>query len=106
MLHLPCDVAVARRASPDAEADQQVAEITERRERGPRLAEAHRRASDRVHHPSGHRQHDAGRRDEAQDHPGRPSLGRLDPQRPTAQGVPWVVDDDVLPDMGRMTGRW
>ena len=84
--------------------DQQFVQRDEGAERGARRAEAHAAAGDGVEYPAGHHDHDAGRRLDVGNEPVTSALDVLAAQPAAAKGMPWIVHDHIVPDMGRMIG--
>jgi hypothetical protein len=76
----------------------------QRRQGRTRRADLHADASRYVEHPCGQDRHDAGQHLDV-DEPARLAVvGPLDPDATAEQRMPAVMDDSVLPDMGRMDG--
>jgi hypothetical protein len=94
---------IGRGASPKTKGGQQVMQVDQRGGRHPRRAHLHPRAGRSVEHPGRHHRDDAGRRLDMDDLAAGPPLAVVPPQPPPVQRVPAVVDDDLMPDMGRMT---
>jgi hypothetical protein len=94
---------ILRGASPETLRGQQMMQIDQRRDRHARGADLHPRASDRVQHPARHHRDDAGRRLDVDNLAASPLLAVVPPQSPTMQRMPAIVDDHLMPDMGRMT---
>ena len=92
------------RASPQTAALQKVIEIRKCCERHVRCAEVHAGAGRCIEHPGGHHREDAGQNFDMDKLPGPALVDALDPQAPTEKRMPTVVDDNSLPDMGRMNG--
>ena len=83
---------------------QKVVEILQRRQGYARRADLHADAGRCVEHPCGHHRHDAGQHLDV-DEPARLTVvGALDPDATAEQRMPAIMDDSVLPDMGRMDG--
>ena len=92
-------------ASSETAPDQQVMQLNQCRQRHARRAEPHPGAGDRIQDPRcGHDDH-AGRRLEVDNSAGFTLLAALAPDAVAIQGVPAIMDLDLLPDMGRMTRR-
>jgi hypothetical protein len=95
---------IARAASPHSATLQKIVELDQRRQRCPRRPDVHPNAAGRVEHPGRHHRHDAGRHLDA-DEPARgPVLAMLGPESTVVQRMPTAMNNDVLPDMGRMNG--
>jgi hypothetical protein len=90
-------------ASPEAKCDQKVVQVRQGRDGDPRCAKPHPPAGDRVEHPSGHNCDDARRHLDVDDVAASSALDVVPPQPPTMQRMPAVVNNDIRPDMGRMT---
>ena len=90
-------------ASPGTTLDQQLVEVSEGRHRHARRAELHPGAGDRVEHPCRQDRDHAGRRLDVHEATGEAILAVLPPDAPPVQRMPAVIDDGLLPDMGRMT---
>ncbi len=103
MMLLLDDVRTAPGASPGTTLDQQTVQVSERRHRDTRRAELHPDAGDRVEHPRRHDCDHARRHLDVHEATGATILAVLPPDGPPVQRMPAVVDDDLLPDMGRMT---
>ncbi|TFL17277.1 hypothetical protein [Jannaschia formosa] len=83
---------------------QQFVEIAKGAERCPRLAERHAGAGSRVEHPFRDHHHDAGRDLDADEATVLTPIDALQAHSAAEQGVPTVMNDGILPDMGRMDG--
>jgi hypothetical protein len=94
---------VRRGASPETERDQQTVQVEQGGGRRPWGAHLHGRAGRGVEHPARHHRDDAGRCLDMDDRAAGPLLAVVPPQPPPVQRMPAVVDDDLRPDMGRMT---
>ena len=74
----------------------------QRRQGRARRADLHTDAGRRVEHPFGHHRHDAGQHLDM-DEPARLAVvGPLNTDATAEQRMPAIMDDSVLPDMGRM----
>jgi hypothetical protein len=74
----------------------------DQRQRCSRRPDVHPDAAGRVEHPGRHHRHDAGRHLDV-DEPARgPVLAMLCPEPTVVQRMPTVMNNDVLPDMGRL----
>ena len=105
LIVLLLDDRIVQGASSEAALDQQAMQLIQRRCRHPRCAERHSSAGDRIQDPRrGHNDH-PGRRLEVNNRPGSALLAPLAPDAATIESVPAIPDLDLLPDMGRMTGR-
>ncbi len=71
-----------------------------------RRADIHVGAGSRIQHPGRDHHNHAGRRFNMDHVPARPALAVVPAQPATVQRMPPVVDDDLLPNMGRMTLDW
>ena len=80
-------------------------QVDQRGEGHARRADRHAGAGDRVQHPRRHHRDHAGRCLDMDNLAGGPPLAIVPPDTPAMERMPWVVDDDFLPDMGRMTLR-
>jgi hypothetical protein len=90
-------------ASPKPKVGKQMMQIRQRRQRHARLAEPQLRAGDRIEHP-GRNDGDHAESDFDVEYLAvRAPLNGLPPQIPPEERVPAIVDDDVGPDMGRMS---
>jgi hypothetical protein len=103
MMLLPGDVRTAPGASPGTTLDQQMMQVGEGRHRHARRAELHPGAGDRVEHPRRDDRDHAGRHLDVHEATGEAILAVLPPDAPPVQRMPAVVNDSLLPDMGRMT---
>jgi hypothetical protein len=95
---------VARAASPHPAALQKIIEFHQPRKRCTRWPDLHADAGGRVEHPRRYHRHDPGRHLDVDEATGRPILAILNADPTAVQRMPAVVNDDVLPDMGRMNG--
>ena len=68
-------------------------------------ADLHACAGDRIKHPRRHNRDDAGLRFDMHEPPGATLLTAAQANATPEEGMPAVMDHDVLPDMGRMTWR-
>ena len=80
-------------------------QIYERRNSDLRDADLHGGATYRVELPCHQLCDDTGLELDMCDLSGRPLLRQNTPHLPTVMRMPAIVDDDILPDMGRMTPR-
>ena len=88
-----------------ASAHQQPLQLDERRQINARRADCHPGANHRIEHPTGDRYDDAGRPLHLKKSARRSLLHAT--HRPCAEiWVTPVMDFQLLPDMGRMNGRW
>lgn len=83
---------------------QQLIEIAKRVEGRPRRAELHAGAGSRVEHPFRDHRHHAGRDLDADEATVLTPIDALHAHAAAKQGVPTVMNDGMLPDMGRMDG--
>src|SRR3954470_23050653 len=81
-------------------------QFDERVHRYPAGADLHTCARDRIEHPRRHNRDDAGLRFDLHEPPGDPLLAAAEANATPKEGMPAIMDHDVLPDMGRMTRRW
>ncbi len=99
------DVRIAPGASPETAFDQEVMQLNEPRHCHARSPDLHSDASHRIQHPRrDHRNHaeccldiDKAASDAL--------FAAMAPDTMPIKGVPAIMDLDLLPDMGRMTGR-
>ena len=103
MMLLLGDVRTAPGASSETTLDQQLVEVSEGRHRHARRAELHPSAGDRVEHPRRDDRDHPGRHLDVHEAAGKTILAVVPPDAPPVQRMPAVVDDGLLPDMGRMT---
>lgn len=104
MVLLLGDDRVARGASPQSKSGQQIMKLDQSRNRHARRTETHARTGHRVQHPRRESDDDARRRLHMDKAP-CPSIFAVVPsQAATKERMPAIVDDNFLPDMGRMTG--
>ena len=96
------DGGIAQGASPETTLDQQLMQLSQRRYRHPRSAKRHPGAGGRIEHPRPHHRDDAGCRLQMRDVPAGPTFAVLQPDGASAERMPAIVDDDLIPDMGRM----
>jgi hypothetical protein len=104
MLLLLNDAGIARGASPKTAVHQQMMQIDKRRDRDARRPDLHAGARDRIEHPRGDYRDYAGCHLDVNDRTAGTLLDVLSAQSSTKKWVPAVVDDDFMPDMGRMSG--
>ena len=83
---------------------RQVVEITKRVERGLRRADLHAGARCSVEHPFRDHHHKAGRDLDADEAAIMAPIDALHAHAAAEQGMPTVMNDDILPDMGRTDG--
>ena len=94
---------VALEVCPETKRGQQAVQISQRRSRDAGRADLHARAGSRVQHPGRDHRDDAGRHLDM-DHVTAGAALAVVPTKPApAERMPPVVNDDLLPDMGRMT---
>jgi len=99
------DGQIVQGASSETALDQQLMQLIQRRYRHARRAERHCGAGGGIQDPRrGHDDH-AGCRLEVNNGSGSALLATLAPDAATIEGVPAIMDLDLLPDMGRMTAR-
>ena len=80
-------------------------QVNQRPYRDARRADLHSGAGDRVQHPSRHNRNHAGCRLDVDDPTGDALLATVLPDTTPVERVPAIMDLDLLPDTGRMTGR-
>jgi hypothetical protein len=95
---------VARAASTLSASLQKVVEVTQSRHGHARRADLHADAGRRVEHPRGYHCYDAGQNLNVDEPARRPIVAPLNPDATAEQRMPGVMDDCILPDMGRMDG--
>jgi hypothetical protein len=98
------DVRIVPGASPESALDQQVMQVNQRRHRHARRADRHCGAGDRIQHPGRNHRNHAGCRLEIDIAAGEALLAAVLPDTTSIQRMPTIVDLDLWPDMGRMTG--
>jgi hypothetical protein len=94
---------IAQRASTESAPDQEMMQFNQRRYRHARRAELHSGTDCRIEHPCRNDDNDAGRRLDVDDLAAGTPLRILAPKPSPIEGVPPVVNLNLLPDMGRMT---
>jgi hypothetical protein len=92
-------------ASSETALDQQVMQLNQRGYRDAWRAEPHSGAGDGIEHPGRHHDDHAGRCLDVNDLAAGAPLNMLVSNTTPIECVPAIVDLDLLPDMGRMTGR-
>src|SRR3954465_15361940 len=80
-------------------------QFDERVHRYPTGADLHARARDRIEHPRRHNRDDAGLRFDLHEPPRATLLTAAEANATPVEGMPAIMDHDVLPDTGRMTKR-
>ncbi|MGO8954538.1 MAG: hypothetical protein ACLPWS_05625 [Rhodomicrobium sp.] len=80
-------------------------QVTQRRQRDPRDADLESAAIDRIELPGCHHRDDTGLELKMCDLFGRAPLNQNTTIAPAAQWMPGIMDNDIVPDMGRMTAR-
>ena len=78
-------------------------QFDERVHRYPAGADLHACAGDRIEHPRRHDRDDAGLRFDLHEPPGATLLAAAEANATPVEGMPAIMDHDVLPDMGRAT---
>jgi hypothetical protein len=91
-------------ATLDAGLSEQPLQVQQRRGRCARFAQRHAHASCRIQHPRRHDRDDAGGEFYVDNRAARALLGVEPPNGAAIHWMPPVLDDDFLPDMGRMFG--
>lgn len=76
----------------------------QRRQGHTRRTDLHTDTGRCVEHPCGHHCHDAGQHLDVDEPTRLTVVGPLDPDPTAEQCMPAIMDDSVLPDMGRMDG--
>jgi hypothetical protein len=99
------DDRVVRGASPISSLAEESMQFDERVHRHPAGADLHACARDRIEHPRCDNRDDAGLRFDLHEPPGETLLAAAQANATPVEGMPAVIDHDVLPDMGRMTRR-
>jgi hypothetical protein len=92
-------------ASSETALDQQLMQLSQRGYRDARRAEPHSGAGDGIEHPRRHHDDHAGRYLDVNNLAAGAPLNILASNTTPIECVPAIVDLDLLPDMGRMTGR-
>jgi hypothetical protein len=100
------DSRVVRGAFPQAQGVQEPSKLDQGGKGDPRRADLHARAGHRIQHPRRHHGDHTGVDFDLGDVAAGPPLDTLKPDAPPEQRMMAIVDDDELPDMGRMTARW
>lgn len=104
------EVGFAGAASTHSTSPREIIEIRQRRQGRPRRSDSHADAGRSVEHPRRHHRDDARCHLDVDELPGlAPGLAIVDPLDPDAAAekrMPAVVDQSILPDIGRMDGRW
>jgi hypothetical protein len=95
---------VAGAASTQTASLQKVIEIRECRDRCARHPDLHGSASRGIEHPFGHNRENARQHLNVHEPAGLAAINPLDPDAPPKQRMPAVVNNSILPDMGRMDG--
>jgi hypothetical protein len=95
---------VAGAASTQTASPQKVIEIAECRDGCAWRSDLHGGASRGVEHPFGHNRENARQHLDVHKPTGPAAINPLNPDAPSKQRVPPVVDNRILPDMGRMDG--
>jgi hypothetical protein len=98
------DDRVVRGASPESSSAQQVMKIDKSRNGNLRRAEVHAGTHHRIEHPGRQHQDRSRTRHDMDETACLPALDRLHGQGLAVQRMPTVVNESLLPDMGRMTG--
>jgi hypothetical protein len=101
----PDDDRIVPGASSETALDQQVMQLNQRRHRDARRAEPHSGAGDGIEHPCRHHYDYTGRYLDVNDLAAGAPLNILASNATLIECVPAIMDLDLLPDMGRMTGR-
>jgi len=100
----PNESFIARRVSGRAGPYQHLLQCQQRRQINARRAHHHRRTRDRIEHPAGNADDDACRSLHLHKLAGRSLLHPPNKNLASKIRVPWIVDFQLLPDMGRMNG--
>jgi hypothetical protein len=99
------DDRITQGASSETALDQQLMQLNQRQYRDVRRAECHSSAGGGIEHPRRHHDHHAGRHLDVNDLAAGALLDILAPNAAPIERVPAIMDLDLVPDMGRMTGR-
>jgi hypothetical protein len=99
------DIRVVHGVSPETESDQEVVQIDHCRQSHTWLAKLHPETGDRIQHPSRQYHDDAGRHLDVEHLTVSSLLATFSPQPVPVEGMPTIVNDHFLPDMGRITLR-
>ncbi|GGN63020.1 hypothetical protein GCM10011349_47210 [Novosphingobium indicum] len=99
-------VQTAQQGIPKVRVDQEVMEIGQRIYGNPNATQAERIAHLAIQHPSRNYDDFAGAHHNVGDSAVRPVLGILAPHSALERWMPSIPDDNVVPDMGRMSARW
>jgi hypothetical protein len=95
---------VAGAASTQTASPQKVIEISKRRDGCARHPDLHGGTSRGIEHPFGHNRENARQHLNVHEPAGLAAINPLDPDAPPKQRMPAVMDNRILPDMGRMDG--
>lgn len=98
-------VRTARKAVTKSPMDQEVVKISQRIDGHPRAAQAERFANVAIQHPCGNDNDFAMAHDNVRDSAVRPLLGILASKGPLEIRMPSIPNDNLAPDMGRMSAR-
>jgi len=87
-------------------ASQQSVQLDERRQLDARPTNGHAAADNRIKHPTGNRNHEAGRPQDLQKLARRSLFNAPYADLGAKIRVPSIVNFQILADMGRMNGEW
>jgi hypothetical protein len=96
------EVGFAGAASTQSTSPQKIVEVAQSRQRDPRLPNLHADAGRGIEHPRRHHHHDPRGDLEMDETPRHPVLATLNAKLAAVQRMPSIMNDDLLPDMGRM----
>jgi hypothetical protein len=97
------DIRVVPGVSAESERNQHTMQVDQRRQRTTWGADLHAGAGDRIQHPGSHNRHYAGQRLNVNNVTDRSSLAVVAADATAIKRMPSIVDNDIPPDMGRMT---
>jgi hypothetical protein len=98
------DVRIVPGASPETALDQQVMQVNQRIHCHARRADRHSGTGDGIQHPGRNHRNHAGCRLEIDKAASDALLATVPPDTTPIKRMPAIMDLDLLPDMGRMTG--
>ena len=96
---------MVRGASPETAFSQQLMQLSQRQYRDARRAQCHSSAGGGIEHPCRHHDDYAGRYLDVNNLAAGAPLNILATNTAPIECVPAIMNLDLLPDMGRMTGR-
>ncbi len=100
------DGRVALGVCPETKRDQQAVKVRQRRDGDPWRADLHLRAGNCVQHPGRDHRHHTGRYFDIDHVTAGAAFATLPAQLAPIQRMPPIMDNDLLPDMGRMALQW